>query len=203
MENKPKIKFPIIVEGRYDKSVVMQYFDATVVTLDGFGVFNSKEKQQLLHKLSEKGIIVLCDSDGGGQQIRSFLNRIIPKSRIYNAYIPKIEGKERRKKEASKEGLLGVEGMPRDTLCQVLAPFYLDGGRVANNDEKSNEMITKVDFFVDKLTGADSSRARRDAVCRLIGLPPGMSANALLEALNILIDLEGYRELVKRAGFDE
>ena len=41
----PTIKLPIIVEGRYDKSAILGMFSATVVTTDGFGVFNSKQKQ--------------------------------------------------------------------------------------------------------------------------------------------------------------
>ncbi len=198
MENKPKIKYPVIVEGKYDKAIIKQYFDATVLTLDGFGIFNSKEKQALLLKLSENGIIALCDSDGGGRQIRSFLNQIIPKDRIYNVYIPKIEGKERRKRAPSKEGLLGVEGMSEDVLRQAMAPFMSDGGRVANNDNEISKMITKVDLFCSRLTGSDNSSARRDALAQELGLPSGMSANALLEALNIITDLDGYKRMVER-----
>ena len=90
---KIKINLPIVVEGKYDKNTLLQIFDATVITLGGFGVFNSKEKQCLLRKLSENGIILLTDSDGAGGVIRSFIKGIIPKEKVYNLYIPKIEGK--------------------------------------------------------------------------------------------------------------
>ena len=194
--NKIKISLPIIVEGKYDKNTLLQIFDATVITLGGFGVFNSKEKQCLLRKISENGIILLTDSDGAGGVIRSFIKGIIPKEKIYNLYIPKIEGKEKRKTKASKEGLLGVEGMGREALLKIFKPFIGEDEMVNVSTRNSNEMITKGDFYVDKLTGADNSSALRDKLALYFGLPDGMSTNALLEALNILTDKEGYKRAV-------
>ena len=96
----PRIKMPVIVEGRYDKSAILGMFSGVVITTDGFSVFNSKEKQALIRKISENGIIVLTDSDGGGKQIRGFLSSILPREKIYHLYIPRVEGKESRKKKA-------------------------------------------------------------------------------------------------------
>ena len=56
MTEKKKISLPILVEGKYDKNTLSQIFDANIITLGGFGVFNSKEKQQLIRFLSEKSI---------------------------------------------------------------------------------------------------------------------------------------------------
>lgn len=196
---KKKISLPIIVEGKYDKIKITSLFDARVFTSEGFGVFNSREKQALLRKIAEHGVILLLDSDGGGTQIRSFLNSIIPKDKIKNLYIPHVAGKEKRKIHASKSGMLGVEGMEREVLERVLAPFTADDGNAVSQsgiDSKTHEMITKVDFFVDKLTGGANSAAKRDALAVHFGLPSGMSANALLEALNIITDKAGYREAV-------
>lgn len=193
MAERIKISLPIVVEGKYDKSTLLSIFDTTVITLGGFAVFNSKEKQALLRKVAKDGIILLTDSDGAGKMIRSFLNGIIPKEKIYNLYIPKIAGKERRKASPSKEGLLGVEGMGREELVRVLTPFIVGDDGKAQNDVKRGEMITKVDFYMDKLSGADNSSARRDELARRFELPDGMTANALLEALNIITDKEGYR----------
>lgn len=200
MNDRIKISLPIIVEGKYDKSTLLSIFDTTVVTLGGFGIFNSKEKQALIKKLALSGIIVLTDSDGAGKQIRSFLNGIVPKDKIYNLYIPKIEGKERRKSSPSKEGYLGVEGMSREELVRILSPFILNN---RDNDErfaKARENITKVDFYRDKLTGFDNSSLRRDELARLFDLPSGMTPNALLDALNIIVTREEYAEAVKKLG---
>ena len=189
---KIKISLPIIVEGRYDKSTLASFLDATVITTGGFSVFNNKEKQALIRRIAKDGIIVLTDSDGGGRQIRSFLNGIVPSDKIHNLYIPKIEGKEKRKDRRSREGYLGVEGMKREVLEKILLPFSSDA------PQKDTKMITKVDFFVDKLTGCDNSSARRKELCALASLPDDMTPNALLEAMNLLYGFDGYKELIER-----
>ncbi|MBQ8321121.1 MAG: DUF4093 domain-containing protein [Clostridia bacterium] len=187
-----KISLPIIVEGRYDKSTLLSFLDATVITTGGFSIFNNKEKTALIKRLASDGIIVLTDSDGGGRQIRSYLSSIIPKDKIFHIYTPEIQGKEKRKKSPSAAGLLGVEGMNRETICALLAPF-------ANGEktEKSKKMITKVDFFEDKLTGYPGSAERRAELCKSLGLPHDMTPNALLCALNLLYSYEEYKELVR------
>ena len=195
---KKKIALPIVVEGRYDKTTLASMFDCTVISVGGFGVFNSKEKQALLKRLCADGAIILTDSDGGGVQIRSFLSGILPKDKIYHAYIPKLEGKERRKTKAGKAGLLGVEGMSRETLERVLAPFMEDGGRVEFLEKKDAKMLTKVDFFERGLTGADGSADRRDRLSDLAGLPRGMTPNALLEALNLLYSYDEAISLIEK-----
>jgi len=195
-----KLSLPVAVEGKYDKNTLKQIFDATVISLDGFGIFNSKEKQALLRRIGADGIILLTDSDGGGKQIRSFLNGILPKEKIFNAYVPKIEGKERRKKAPSKEGFLGVEGMSRDVLVHTLSPFIVSDGLVEKKQSKSAKMITKVDFFADGLSGGDNSSAKRARLCEAYGLPTDMTANGLLEALNLISCLEEYKEMLGKIG---
>lgn len=193
---KHRIDLPILVEGKYDKTTLTSMFDATVIPLGGFAVFNSREKQALIRKISARGVILLTDPDGGGKQIRSFVNGIIPKDKIFNVYIPKVEGKERRKDKRSAEGVLGVEGMTRDVLERALAPFIASGDACEISMTKAHEMITKVDFFVDKLSGADNATERRARLAEYFDLPGDMTANALLEALNIITDKEGYRSAI-------
>ena len=188
---KVKITLPIIVEGRYDKSALAGYIDANIITTGGFSIFNDKEKQALLRRIGANGIIVLTDSDGGGKQIRRFLSGILPPDKIHNLYIPKVAGKESRKRKAGKEGILGVEGMEKDTILRLLAPFT-DGEKQI----KSGKMITKVDFFFDKLTGCEGASENRAALCRICDLPEDMTPNALLEALNLLYTYDEYKRIV-------
>lgn len=55
-----KVSEVIVVEGRYDKNTLSQVVDAVIIETSGFGVFNNKEKQQLLRTLAEKrGLIVM------------------------------------------------------------------------------------------------------------------------------------------------
>ena len=188
-----KISLPIIVEGRYDKSTLSGFLDANIITTGGFSIFNNKEKQSLIRRLGQNGIIILTDSDGGGKQIRKFLQGILPEGKIHNIYIPKVEGKESRKRKASKAGTLGVEGMEKDVILRLLEPFA-DGKNAAN----SGKMITKVDFFTDKLTGCDGASENRARLCRECNLPEDMTPNALLEAMNLLYGYDEYKRIMKR-----
>lgn len=113
------IKLPIIVEGKYDKARIAQVVDAPIITTDGFGIFNNREKTALIRRLAVHGVILLCDSDGGGSVIRSFLKGIIPPEKVYNLYVPQIAGKERRKRHGSKAGFLGVEGIDNGILASL------------------------------------------------------------------------------------
>ena len=192
---KKKIDFPIIVEGKYDKIKIKSLFDACVITTEGFGVFKNSEKLALIRKLAEKSkIIVITDSDGAGKVIRSHITSAIPKDKLIQLYTPQVKGKERRKVEASKEGYLGVEGTDADLLKDLLSPFAADAqGTLFERAE-----IEKVDFFELGLTGGSDSAARRDALALGLGLPKGMTPNALLAALNVLMGREELYELMKK-----
>lgn len=195
---KQRIKLPIVVEGRYDKSTLQSMFDATVVTTGGFSVFNSKEKRLLITRLAEKGgIILLTDSDAGGKQIRSFISGILPKEKIFHLYIPKIEGKEKRKAHPSRSGLLGVEGMGREVLTRVLAPFIDEGACQVKTDGKEKRGVTKFDFFVDGLSGSDGSSLKRARLAEALMLPSDMSAKALIEAINLVSSYEEYKKALE------
>lgn len=194
MQEKIKISLPIIVEGRYDKSTLSSIFDATIIATDGFRVFNSAEKRALIRKLGEKnGIILLTDSDGGGRQIRSFLTGILPKDKIKQLYIPEIEGKEKRKRTASKAGLLGVEGMSREILLDVFSPF-INEGECGGAIEKV--AVTKLDFYNDGLSGGAGAQEKRRMLAKKLGLPSDMSANALIEAINLISDYDEYKKML-------
>lgn len=186
------IALPIIVEGKYDKIKILSIANACVVATDGFGVFNNKERLTIIKRLAEKSeIIVLTDSDGAGKMIRSHITSAIPKDRLIQLYIPQIKGKERRKIEASKEGFLGVEGTEADTLRRLLEPFSVDNF----NGEYLREEITKADMYEKALTGAPDSAQKRDELAASLGLPMGMTPNALLSALNVLITKEEFLKL--------
>ena len=187
---------PILVEGKYDKNTLSQYFDADIFYFGGFSVFNAKEKQALIRKIAKNGIIILCDSDGAGKQLRGFLSGILPKEKVYNAYIPKIEGKEKRKTKASKAGLLGVEGMEREVLEKALSPFVDAGGRETFSMREEEKKITKLDLYLDGFSGVDGASEKRARMLTALGLPDDMTANALLSALNIIVSYTEYKSLV-------
>ena len=193
------IKEVIVVEGRYDKNALSQVVDATIITLGGFSVFNDKEKLAFLRRLAEKqgGMIVLTDSDGAGFVIRNYLKGALPRELVKQAYIPDIAGKERRKRKAGKEGKLGVEGMKPEVLLESLrragATFLDDGAQV-----QKGEPITKADLFALGLSGGAGSAAKRQALLKALELPEHLTANGLLEALNVLFSLEELTDAVEQ-----
>lgn len=190
-----KIPFPVIVEGKYDKLRLECVMEGQILTTDGFGVFNAREKTQLFRALAQKTpLILLTDSDGAGKLIRSHLTSCLPAGRLIQLYIPKITGTERRKEHPSAEGTLGVEGMEQSLLYDLLAP-YADEAAVLRAAENP---LCKADLFEDGLTGCPDSTARRDAFAERLGLPAGMTPNAFLAALRVLLSYDDYLRMVGR-----
>ena len=191
-----RVREVIVVEGRYDKNALKQAVEATVVETGGFGVFKDGEKLALLRRLAaERGLILLTDSDGAGFVIRNFLKGAIPPDRLKQAYIPDIRGKERRKAAPGKEGKLGVEGMSPAVLLRALerAGATFEDGPAAGD----RAPITKGDFYALGLTGGRDSAARRAALLKALELPERMTANALLEAVNLLYGREEFFPLAE------
>lgn len=191
MEEKLKLRYPVVVEGKYDKARVCEAVSSAVITLDGFGIFKNNEKKALLKRLcSEKGIIILTDSDKAGAFIRARLKDFL-KGDIFNVYTPCVKGKEHRKEHASAEGLLGVEGFSGSDLRALLAPFASEGGTEISH-------ISKAEFYELGLSGGSGSSEMRRALAGELGLPPGLTANALLEAINTFIGEKEFYDAYKR-----
>ena len=197
MKKKIRIPLPVVVEGKYDKMKLSQIIDADIITTDGFGIFKKKEKIALIKRLSENGVVLLCDSDGAGGVIRRCVMNAVPKDKIYNLYIPRIEGKERRKKEPSKEGTLGVEGMEAELLEEMFRNLAdrlgidIESGAM-NSAPAKGHTIVKADLYEYGFTGKNDSSKLRDRLCAAYSLPSGMTPTALLGALNILTDREDF-----------
>lgn len=190
--SKPRIEEVIVVEGRYDRNMLLQVVDATVVETGGFSVFNDREKLVFLRKLAQKrGLILLTDSDGAGFVIRNYLKGAIPTEQVKQAYIPDIPGKERRKRKAGKEGKLGVEGMTPEILLQALRR----GGAtfVGEAAPSAAVPITKADLLDRGLIGPGSTQ-KRQQLLKNLELPEHLTPNALLETLNLLMSREEFYE---------
>ena len=199
MDEKLRIPYPIIVEGKYDRLRLLSVIDAYIITTEGFGIFKRSEKVALLRALAaERGVIVLTDSDGAGKLIRSHIAGCLPKERVINLYTPEIFGKEKRKKQASAEGKLGVEGMERELLYKLLEP-YADENALKTRVENR---LSKTDLYIDGLTGGKDSSVRRDELAKKFGLPSGMTPNALLAALKMISTYEEYLSAVGRKEND-
>ena len=190
-----KIREAILVEGRYDKNTLSQIVDAPILETAGFGIFKDKKQMALLRSVAEKrGLIVFTDSDGAGFVIRNHIKSAIPGKFLKHAYIPDIYGKERRKASPGKEGKLGVEGMTREVILEALRRA---GATIDGEESAASSQITKQDLMALGLSGGADASARRLALLKKLNLPEHMSANAMLQALNLLYSLEELEEIIK------
>ena len=189
-----KIRQAIVVEGKYDQNTLLQLVDTTIFQTRGFGVMHDKALLELLRKAARTtGLIIFTDSDGAGFVIRNFLKGALPKEGVLHAYIPDIPGKEKRKRAPGKEGLLGVEGMTKEILLSALENAGADlGGETA---KKPGDTITKFDLYTAGLSGKPDSASKRAAFLEKLRFPAHMSANALLDALNLLYTREEFLAL--------
>ena len=170
---KPKIKEVIVVEGRYDKNALLQVVDATVITTEGFGVFNNKEKVDYLRRLAQK-------------------QGVLPPETIKQAYVPDIFGKERRKKKGGKEGKLGVEGM---RPAQLLDSLRRSGATILGEESpRESAGITSADLMEKGFIGPNSTQRRAELIKKL-QLPQHISTKGLLEALNLLLSREEWEQM--------
>ena len=187
-----RIREAIVVEGRYDKNALSQVVDTLILETAGFGIFKDRDQMALLRRAAERrGLIVLTDSDGAGFVIRSRIKSCIPGQYLKHAYIPDVYGKERRKAVPGKEGLLGVEGMTPEILLKALrnAGAEFEDGSAPSS---AKTPITKQDLFVLGLSGGPESTKKRAALLSALSLPAHMSANALLQALNVLFSHDEF-----------
>ena len=190
-----KIKEAIVVEGRYDKNTLSQIVDAPILETAGFGIFKDKQQMALLRRIAEtRGLIVFTDSDGAGFVIRNHIKSAIPGKYLKHAYIPDIYGKERRKAAPGKEGKLGVEGMTRETILESLKRA---GATTEGEEVSASKQITKQDLMELGLSGTADASAKRLKLLKHLHLPERMSPNAMLQALNLLYNIEELTTIVE------
>lgn len=187
-----KIDRAVIVEGKYDKIKLQSVLDAVIIETDGFGIFNDAEKRALIKKFaSEKGILILTDSDSAGFKIRNYVKNIASDGDVLNAYIPDIFGKEKRKAHPSKEGKLGVEGVPPKKLKEALEKCGVTSCEITDYQKRK---ITKLDLFEDGFSGGENSTEKRSLLLKRLSLPQRLSANGLVEIINAFLSYEEYKK---------
>lgn len=194
-----RIKQAIITEGRYDKIRLSNIVDGVIICTNGFSIYKDREKQELIKSLAAKtGIIILTDSDSAGFQIRSFLRSIVKQGEVLNAVTPDIYGKERRKAQPSKQGKLGVEGIPDELIIEALkhAGAEINGEPACSRGEP----LTRADLMDLGLIGGENSAAMRQELQRRLGLPELLSVKLLLEVANKMFSREEFVRAAEECG---
>lgn len=187
MENSQKrikIKETIIVEGKYDKMRISPLFDANIIELGGFQIYNNKDRLALIRRIAEKsGIIILTDSDSAGFKLRHYISSAVPKAQITNVFIPNVFGKEKRKTKPGKENLIGVEGMSTEVLLEAFRKAGIDP---ENENAERKPALSKAYLYELGLSGGAGSAELRRKLCEYYSLPKLLSANSLAEILPII-----------------
>lgn len=189
-----KIKEAIIVEGTYDKIKLSSFIDGVIFVTGGFSVISNKKRMETIKTLAEDmGIVILTDSDTAGFKIRNYIKQSVSPHFVKHAYIPEIKGKEKRKTQPGKEGLLGVEGISQEIIIKALkeAGCEIDGQAKHIN---SSRPITKADLYILGLSGDKNSTKKRQTLSYALGMPSKISSNMLISVLNRLMT---YDELIK------
>ena len=196
--DKLKLRQAIVVEGKYDQNTLRQLVDTAIFTTNGFADMKDPALLRLLRQATQTtGLIILTDSDGAGFLIRNTLKSALPEQGVLHAYIPNLPGKEKRKAAPGKEGLLGVEGMTPEILLKALRDAGADFEDGSAPPAKA-EPITKQDLFTLGLSGGPESAKKRAALLKALSLPAHMSANALLQALNVLFSRDEFFTQARR-----
>ena len=185
---------PVIVEGKYDRLRLLELIDGPIIETGGFGIFTDPEKLEAFRQLAKKtGIIILTDSDRAGFRIRSYIRSCLPEdAKIINVYIPDVFGKERRKPKPSKEGKLGVEGIP----IELLRKAFEKAGAIGDFPPQSDDPITKVDLFLLGLSGSEASQQKRQELLKRLALPSRLTSKGLLPVLNSLYSRKEFYSLM-------
>lgn len=185
------VKETVIVEGEYDKKKISSVVNANILVTGGFCIFKDKDMQRLIKRIAHtEGILILTDSDRAGFLIRNFIKNCTAGERVCHAFIPEIKGKEKRKTAPGKEGLLGVEGMESDVIRQAI---IRSGATVSDENETTDPNktdITKLDLYRAGLYGKENSKHKREEFLKKNGLPVKISANMLVDVLNLLFKKE-------------
>lgn len=188
------LKECIIVEGAYDKIKLSGFIGSAIFVTHGFSIFNNKKDMETIKTFAKKcGVVILTDSDAAGFKIRSYIKQSLPKECVKHAYIPEIKGKERRKSQPGKEGILGVEGISEEIIINALknAGCSFDSGE----EFVRRTPVSKSDFFLLGLSGGGESSKMRAKVCQKLNLPGKISANMLISAVNAIMSREEFFKL--------
>lgn len=190
---KLKISQAIIVEGHYDKMRLEECVDALIVPTHGFSIFTDTKRTDFIRTLAARqGIIILTDSDAAGFKIRGFIKGLVPPGQVKDVFIPDVMGKEKRKIQPSKEGKLGVEGIP----CDILQQAFEKAG-ITVETEMRELFLTRAVLYRDGFYGRADSSQRRKKLFEAVGLPEHTSVKAALPILNTMLTEEEYLALVK------
>lgn len=173
------IKEVIVVEGRDDITAVKRAVDAETIAVGGFGI-NKKVIDRIKEAQKRQGVIVLTDPDFAGEKIRKIISKRVPG--IKHAYISQKDG--------LKDGDIGVENASPETIIKALKSAKCE------TKERREEFHTK-DMVINKLTGTESSKERRDRLGNILGIGYCNSSQFITRLNNYGIEREEFLNAIE------
>ena len=193
-----KLEQALLVEGKYDAARLANIVDGTILTTDGFRVFKDGALQKMLKRIAAaQGLIILTDSDAAGFKIRHFVTGLVGAENVLQAYVPAIHGKEARKAEPGKEGLLGVEGVDDELIVRGLTTA-MESRTTCQKQTAQSRPITYTDLYDWGISGTANSAENRRVLLRRLGLPPRLSKKELLQVLNTLYTYDALNAEIEK-----
>lgn len=193
-----KLEQALLVEGKYDAARLANIVDGMILTTDGFRVFKDGALQKMLKRIAAaQGLIILTDSDAAGFKIRHFVTGLVGAGNVLQAYVPAIHGKEARKAEPGKEGLLGVEGVNDELILQGLTTA-LESRTTCQKQNAQSRPITYTDLYDWGISGTANSAENRRVLLYRLGLPPRLSKKELLQVLNTLYTYDALNAEIEK-----
>ena len=176
------------------------------ITPDDLENINS-EMMQAFGGAEELGDVAQANEDGdedeesGKTATFPFLNRLFGGNNnppAEKGETPQREtGKESRKAEPGKEGLLGVEGVPDELILQGLQTA-LESSAADRKETAQTRPITYTDLYDWGVSGTANSAETRRRLLRRLGLPPRLSKKELLQVLNTLYTYDSLNAEIEK-----
>lgn len=84
----------------------------------------------------------------------------------------------------------------------ILAALRNAGATIEGEETTSSGGITKQDLMALGLSGGSNAGEKRKALLKKLNLPERMSANAMLQALNLLYTWEELEQMLNESGIE-
>lgn len=162
-----KINEVIVVEGKNDTNKLKSFFDCD--TIETNGTHLSKKVLEVLKEINQtRGIIIFCDPDTPGEQIRRKINDVIPNAK--NAFIKKECARTHKK--------VGVEHASKEELEKSLK-------HLLTYQEKIENTLSMEEFIALGLNGQTNSSQLREKLGNQLFIGK-CNAKTLFKRINML-----------------
>ena len=146
------IKETIVVEGKDDKSAVLNAVDANVICTSGYGL-NDSTISLIKSAYETTGIVILTDPDHAGGKIRERLTEIFPGAG--QAYLTRSQ--------SLKDGDIGVENASPEDIIKALETAKVSRGNIDSD-------VGIGDLYALGLAGDKDSAEKREKAGTKLGI---------------------------------